>query len=44
MTSNNQLEYENESFQLQILSNLNKQEVKFRSITKLPTYEEALKM
>ena len=44
MTSNNQLDYENESFQLQILSNINQQEAKFRSNTKLPSYEEALNM
>ena len=44
MTSNNQLEYQNDSFQLQTLSNINKQDVNFESKNKLPTYEEALKM
>lgn len=44
MTSNNQFEFENESPRSQTLSSVNKQEVKFRSNTKLPTYEEALDM
>ena len=44
MTSNNQLEYENQSSRSQTLLSINKQEVKFRSNTKLPTYEEALDM